>query len=233
MDNKDVMITFENLEEYDNNAKQRKIAYNQISDTYIDTVSSHNSLIRGKEIKLSWEELRDNIQAGNFSDIYIGDYKEITLTTGEEVVMEVAGIDLYWFPYRDNSATIDLINHHVDFISRDCLSGFRRMNATKTNNGTASVQNPWVASELYDTMNNENAGIYATLPSDLKSCIINKYTMAGCRYSAGGLYQQILPKHGLILVNFGCLPKSNCLDIPFIALPATDAVKVTAIPYIN
>lgn len=47
----------------------------------------------GKELTESWPALRTRIKAGDFSGIHIGDYKTITLTTGEVVVMEVAGID--------------------------------------------------------------------------------------------------------------------------------------------
>lgn len=130
-----------------------------------------------KELTESWESLRTRIAAGNFTGINIGDYKPITLTTGEVVIMEVAGIDQY---YLAGSL------HHVDFISRDCLTELRRMNATATNNGTAKEPNPWRASELFGKLNNETTGVFATLPEDLKPCIIEKMALIEERYSKGG-----------------------------------------------
>lgn len=49
----------------------------------------------GKELTESWASLQARTQAGNFKGIRIGDFKPITLTTGEVVIMEVAGIDQY------------------------------------------------------------------------------------------------------------------------------------------
>lgn len=133
-----------------------------------------------KELSESWASLKGRISTGDFSGIHIGDYKKITLTTGEVVIMEVAGIDQYY-----NCAS-PIVGHHVDFISRDALSGGKRMNATNTNNGNAGEKNPWLASELYKTLNNESTGIYSKLPSDLKPCIITKSAVIEQRYSAGG-----------------------------------------------
>lgn len=133
-----------------------------------------------KELSESWASLKGRISTGDFSGIHIGDYKKITLTTGEVVIMEVAGIDQY-YNHGDPA-----IGHHVDFISRDALKGGKRMNATATNNGNANEKNPWLASELYKTLNDESTGIYSKLPSDLKPCIITKRAVLEERYSAGG-----------------------------------------------
>ena len=134
----------------------------------------------GQEITESWSDLQARCATGDFSGIHIGDFKTITLTTYEVVVMEVAGIDTY---YRCGDVEI---GHHIDFISRDCLAGGRRMKATDNNNGTASEKNPWRASELFQTLNNTSTGVYSTLPSDLKSCIIEKRALLEERYSSGG-----------------------------------------------
>lgn len=133
-----------------------------------------------KELSESWASLKGRISTGDFSGIHIGDYKKITLTTGEVVIMEVAGIDQYY------THGTSVIGHHIDFISRDALKGGKRMNATATNNGNANENNPWLASELYKTLNDESTGIYSKLPSDLKPCIITKRAMIEYRYSAGG-----------------------------------------------
>lgn len=134
----------------------------------------------GKELTESWASLNGRIRAGDFSGIHIGDCKTITLTTGEVLKMEVAGIDHY---YKCGDAQI---GHHVDFISRDCLAGGRRMNEANNNNGTEAEKNPWLASELYQTLNDETTGIFAKLPSDLKPYIITKRALLEERYSSGG-----------------------------------------------
>lgn len=134
----------------------------------------------GKELTESWASLQARIQAGNFKGIRIGDFKTITLTTGEKVVMEVAGID-------QNHRCGDIeIGHHIDFISRDCLAGTKVFNDTNTNNGTAAEPNPWRASKLFQTLNDEATGVIATLPGDLKPCIIEKRALLESRYSAAG-----------------------------------------------
>lgn len=134
----------------------------------------------GKELPESWAALQARIQAGNFKGIRIGDFKTITLTTGEKVVMEVAGIDQY---HRCGDIEI---GHHVDFISRDCLAGTKVFNDTNNNNGTEAEPNPWRASKLFQTLNDEATGVIATLPSDLKPCIIDKRALLELRYSAAG-----------------------------------------------
>jgi len=134
----------------------------------------------GKELTESWASLRARIMAGDFVGIHIGDYKPIALTTGEVVIMEVAGIDQY---YKCGDAQI---GHHIDFISRDCLAGAKVFNDTDTNNGTATEPNPWRASKLFQTLNDDTTGVVATLPADLKPCIIEKRALLESRYSAAG-----------------------------------------------
>lgn len=133
-----------------------------------------------KEISESWKDLHDRIVVGDFSGINVGDYKTITLTTGEVVICEVAGIDTY---YRSGDIPV---GHHIDFISRDCLAGGKRMNATNDNNGTEEDHHPWMVSEMYKTLNNETTGVYSTLPVDLKPYIITKRALHEERYSSSG-----------------------------------------------
>lgn len=134
----------------------------------------------GKELTESWATLQARIKAGNLSGIHVGDFKTIHLTTGETVIMEVAGPDMY---YRCGDQEI---GHHVDFISRDCLAGAKVFNDTATNNGTAAEPNPWRASKLFQTLNDETTGVYAILPADLKPCIIEKRALLEKRYSEAG-----------------------------------------------
>ena len=134
----------------------------------------------GKELTESWARLNGRARAENFVGIHIGDFKTITLTTGEKVVMEVAGIN----HYRKCGDTE--IGGHIDFISRDCLAATMVFNDANNNNGTEAEKSPWLASKLYQTLNDETTGIYSKLPSDLKPYIITKRALLEERYSSGG-----------------------------------------------
>ena len=156
-----------------------RVAFNVATELFKDTFMA-GGVPYGKELTETWASLKARIASGNFAGIHIGDYKTITLTGGETVICEVAGIDTYY------QAGDTAVGHHVDFISRDCLSGGKRFNATNNNNGTADVKSPWLASELYTTMNDESTGVYSKLPAELKAVIITKRALLEERYSSGG-----------------------------------------------
>lgn len=166
-----------------------KVAYmNDLINSFADPAEAHNSIYRGAEITDDWATIKANIQAGDFSNYYIGDWKQITLTTNEVVIMEIAGINCYknW----GNTA----IGNHIDFISRDCLATAYQFNTTATNNGTAGngtsgapQQSPWISSALRQKLNYDVDSVYEVqLPSDLKSVIGAKLAYVEFRYSSGG-----------------------------------------------
>ena len=149
-----------------------KDSFNSYHNEFYTNYMSKNKIFRGKEITESWASISNKAKTDNYTDLYIGDYKIITLTTGEQVVMEIAGFDTY----RNGI-------QHIDFISRNCLNTLYAMNTTLTNNGTQANQNPWMASELYSILNNE---VYETLPNDLKPYIVGKSALIEERYSSAG-----------------------------------------------
>lgn len=153
---------------------------NDLINAFADPAEAHNSIYRGAEITDDWATIQSNIQNGDFSNYYIGDWKPITLTTSETVVMEIAGINCY----KNWGSTA--IGNHIDFISRDCLATAYQFNTTATNNGTSDESSPWKASLLYDTLNNTSTGIRTQLPSELQSCIATKFIYRENRYSSGG-----------------------------------------------
>lgn len=152
-----------------------------MQNDFSSDAGAHNSIYRGKELPYTWAELQAKAQSHDYSDIYIGDYKIITLTTNETVVCEVGGIETY------TKSGSTAIGGCIDFISRDCLAGGKRMNASNNNNGTAAEPHPWRASELFGTLNDETIGVYSTLPADLRAVIIEKRAYLEERYSSGGL----------------------------------------------
>lgn len=125
-------------------------------------IQHRNYLLEGNEITLSWKEIQSRIRSGNLNWVRVGDWKSIQLTTGETVIMEVAGINTYC-GYSASGTTASLTNT-IDFISRDCLSTLYQMNSTNTNEGA------YLGSELRPKLIPGGA-IYNTLPSDLKPYI--------------------------------------------------------------
>lgn len=131
----------------------------------------------GKEITLTWDEISAKTKKGDFSGLRIGDYKTVTLTTGEVVIMEIAGIDPY-FGSGDQEA-----GHHILWVSRDCLATTYQMRANNTNNGTSAEPNPYRASELFSTLQNT---IFPTVPAEIRGHVIEMRGLLETRYSASG-----------------------------------------------
>lgn len=110
----------------------------------------------GKELEFTWAEIKAKTEVGDFSGIGIGDYKDITLSNGEVVRMEVAGIDTYIGNQSSN-------NHRIYWISRDCLETTYPMNTSLTNTGG------FPASTLKTTL---NSTIFEMLPSEVQEVIV-------------------------------------------------------------
>ncbi len=131
----------------------------------------------GKEIALTWDEISTKTKKGDFTGLRIGDYKTVTLTTGEVVIMEIAGIDPY-FGSGDQEA-----GHHILWVSRDCLAATYQMRANNTNNGTSAEPNPYRASALFNTLQNT---IFPTVPAAIRSHVIEMRGLLETRYSSSG-----------------------------------------------
>ena len=105
------------------------------------------------------------------------DYKTMTLTTGEVVEMQIAGINTY----KNHGDTA--LGNHIIWCSRDCLAQKYQMSASDTNNGTANEKNPFRASALFSTLQDT---VYPTLPKEWRGIIGNMRCMYGERYSSSG-----------------------------------------------
>ena len=110
----------------------------------------------GKEITMSWAELSAKIKSEDFTGLHIGDYKDIVLSTGEEVRVDLSGFNTY----INAGDTPILTAPHLCFTFRDCLKTAYQMNSTNTNTGG------YAASALAKTVNET---IYNTLPADLRA----------------------------------------------------------------
>lgn len=130
-----------------------------------------------REITLTWDEISAKTKKGDFSGLRIGDYKTVTLTTGEVVIMEIAGIDPY-FGSADQEA-----GHHILWVSRDCLATTYQMRSDDTNNGTSAEPNPYRASALFSILQNT---IFPTVPAEIRAHVIEMYGLLEHRYSGSG-----------------------------------------------
>ena len=131
----------------------------------------------GKEIALSWGESSTKTNKGDFSGLRIADYKTFTLTTGEVVIMEIAGINPY-LGSGDQEA-----GNHILWVSRDCLATTYQMRSSNTNNGTSAEPNPYRASALFSTLQNT---IFPTVPAEIRAHVIEMRGLLEQRYSSSG-----------------------------------------------
>ena len=84
----------------------------------------------------------------------IGDTKDVTLTTGETIQLQIAGFNHDTFS--------DGVTAPVTLVMKDCLNTKAKMNSSNTNTGgyPASAMKTWVENNIYDK-----------LPSDLKAIV--------------------------------------------------------------
>jgi hypothetical protein len=178
-------------------------AYKYDPNTYerIDLTEKFADEIAGYSDAWAWIKAR--IQAGNYTDIHVGDYIPFTTTNSVSLNAQIAGMDTYT-GYGDTA-----VGHHIDFICEKLWPTHHAFNKVNFNNGvSAAVASPWLASDLYHYCNSLSGtvpssavvgggdgeavdyttdGIYYYLPDTLKAVIIQKQMLLPKRYSASGL----------------------------------------------
>jgi hypothetical protein len=163
-------------------------------------VTEGPQLYEGRELtEYSWAQLKEKCATGNYSDLRIGDYKILDLTSGEQVKAQIAGIDTYRGTYSG------LVGHHIDWISKDCLSTSYPWNddtSSGMNNGTAEENKPYIASTLYQKLTTD---VYDILPSDLKSNLKEKFVLCENRYSESGVISDST-KGSIVSVGYVWIP---------------------------
>ena len=121
-----------------------------------------------------WAWIKARITAVNYAGLNIGDY--IPFTLGAETIWsQIAGIDTY---YRTGDTEM---GHHIDFISKDCLTQTYQWNTTNVNNGTDVNAAPWMVSALKASLD----GLVASLPAGLQAVIKGKRALLETRYTSG------------------------------------------------
>lgn len=178
-----------------------KLALNGVEyDIGNRVVTEGPQLYEGRELtEYTWTQLREKCTTGNYSDLRIGDYKTIELTNGETVKVQIAGIDTYKGTYSG------MISHHIDWISKDCLATSYAWNdesSSGMNNGTSDENKPYLASSIYQTLNND---IYNILPADLRNSLTEKFILCENRYSNSGILSDST-KGTIVSVGYVWLP---------------------------
>lgn len=108
------------------------------------------TITRKTESPISWAEISEAIKAGRAAEVLtVGDEIAETLTTGEQVVFVVAGIDVY-------------AERQVIFSLKNCLAEEYHMNEEWTNKGG------WPACDMRRHLIWD---VFPTLPDDLKAVI--------------------------------------------------------------
>ena len=108
----------------------------------------------------SWADIGGAIAADINGDIdlstiwNIGDTKDVTLTTGETITLQIAGFN--------HDTYSDGVTAPVTLVMKDCLNTKAQMNSSNTNAGgyPASAMKTYVETNIYDK-----------LPSDLKAIV--------------------------------------------------------------
>jgi hypothetical protein len=130
-----------------------------------------------RELSYSWSDIKTMCKNNKIEkDIRIGDYITLSLSGGEKTEMVVSGIDSH---YRCGDTQT---NHHIDFISKDCLKDPVAWNTNGHNNGTESDTNPFLASTLFTYLNDT---VYNKIPEDIRTLISGKIDINETRYTAG------------------------------------------------
>ena len=135
---------------------------------YADEIANYSNV---------WAWIQARLDAHNVDDLKPGDYILVTLTSGEIVEMQIAGIDTHLNIFSG------AVHTHIDWISRDCLATTHNWNTSNDNNGTSTEVQPFMASAVYAWLESE---IYPKLPQAVRNVIKGKRLYMPTRYSASG-----------------------------------------------
>lgn len=133
-----------------------------------------------------WEWLQDRTQRGDFSGLMIGDYLDVTLTTGSQMRYRIGAIDPYY------GACDSPMGHHIAMIPDEAVSvsgsyavngDHLVWNTSGKNQGTASEKHPYLVSTLHKW---ETDVFYPMLPLIVRERIKTHRVLLEERYSTAG-----------------------------------------------
>lgn len=131
-----------------------------------------------------WAWIQARLDAHDLDDLFEGDYIPVTMTTGEIIEMQIAGINTYLNVFSG------AVHPHIDWISRDSLTTTHAWNTTNNNNGDSTEAQPFMASALYKWLNTTVSGdstsnILSKLPQKVRNVIKAKRLYMPTRYTNG------------------------------------------------
>lgn len=131
-----------------------------------------------------WAWIQARLDAHDLDDLFEGDYIPVTMTTGEIIEMQIAGINTYLNIFSG------AVHPHIDWISRDSLATTHVWNTTNNNNGDSTEAQPFMASALYKWLNTTVSGdstsnILSKLPQKVRNVIAPKRLYMPTRYTSG------------------------------------------------
>lgn len=130
-----------------------------------------------------WAWIQARLDAHDVSGLRVGDYIPINIAANGGIAAEthkaeIAGINTY----RRTGDSGHEVGYHIDWITRDCYSGTVKFNTTNINNGNASNNSPFLASNLKSWL---DGTLYPLLDAKLKTVIKAKRILAPYRYQSG------------------------------------------------
>lgn len=148
-----------------------------------NSAAAHNAIFRGENLLshfASIEALSTQVKAGNFENIFIGDYIDVEMTSSvggtETVRWCVAGIDLYY-----NRGDTAITQHHLVMIAEDLFQTPHVMNDTNITTGGFVGSRMWTEFiPAYNTaIRNSTIGAHAITFRTLLSKSVNTSTASG------------------------------------------------------
>jgi len=184
---------------------QNLISYTSDSDAYMELFCgsspyARNGVWRGKDLTdvYTVDELHEKVAAGDFTDLYIGDYIDVSMTTDyggtESVRLRFAHFD-----YFLNSGSSKLTDHRSVMVPEDCFATAAAMNSSATTEGGyyGSAMHTTVLPVYYEALNSVLGGHILTHSRYLTTDVNTTATSgAGCNLTgtatgAGGHTTQL------------------------------------------
>ena len=135
-----------------------------------------------------WAWLQDRVKEGKFDGLMIGDYLDVTLTSGFQMRYRIGAID----PYYRVGDSANVMGHNIAMVPDETVpvtgsfatNGDHIMwNTTNTNQGTAAEKSPYLVSNLHKW---EEDVFKALLPKIVRDRILPRRVLLEERYSAAG-----------------------------------------------
>ena len=171
------------LEEFDRQKSIGQYPGRSLADTFATEIAAKGDIY-------AW--LHSRVQDADFSGLRIGDYMDVPVAAGSNVPAQtvrylLAAVDPY---YQCSDSPMP---HHLAFVpaapvlvsgSKATNTSYIMWNTTATNNGNATVKEPYLASHLHGWEIND---YLPALPAALRNVLINHRSLCEQRYGSSAL----------------------------------------------